>query len=148
MLGKKESMEHKSLKNQEIIPFEETVSILMAEDNMINQFAAKHVMKDWNVNLEIAETGTQAVELFKEKSFDIILMDMYMPEMNGFEATQIIKNEMIKKDLDIPIICLSSVVMEDDIQKAESAGVCDIMSKPFEPAKLYAMIKKHLGRVR
>ncbi|WP_186755538.1 response regulator [Echinicola salinicaeni] len=137
-------MEQKSQNDQKIKPFEDTVSILMAEDNLINQFAAKHVMKDWNVNLEIAETGTEAVQLFNEKSFDIILMDMYMPEMNGFEATVIIKKEMQEKRLEIPIIGLSSVVMEEDIQKAESAGVNEIMSKPFEPLKLYNLIKKHL----
>ncbi len=147
-LVKDEYMEEENQKDQEIRPFEETVSILMAEDNMINQFAAKHVMKDWNVNLEIAETGTEAVQLFKEKSFDIILMDMYMPEMNGFEATQIIKKEMQEQNSEIPIIGLSAVVLEEDIQKAESAGVCDIISKPFEPIKLYSMIKKHLEAVR
>lgn len=147
-LVKDEYMEEENQKDQEIRPFEETVSILMAEDNMINQFAAKHVMKDWNVNLEIAETGTEAVQLFKEKSFDIILMDMYMPEMNGFEATQIIKKEMQEQNSEIPIIGLSAVVLEEDIQKAESAGVCDIISKPFEPIKLYSMIKKHLAALR
>ncbi|MBD8491301.1 response regulator [Echinicola sp. CAU 1574] len=127
-----------------IEPFEETINILMAEDNMINQFAAKHIMKNWNIHLEIAETGSDAIKKYQKGDFSIILMDMYMPEMNGFEATKFIREEMEKSSNRIPIIGLSAVALEEDIKKAKEAGVDEMISKPFEPLKLYEIIKKHL----
>lgn|GEM_PF-1491818 len=132
-------------KNQKILPFKNTISILLAEDNMINQFAAKHIMKDWNVNLDIAETGNEAIKMYQEGNYDLILMDMYMPEINGFEATKFIKADMKKRNISIPIIGLSAVVLEDDINKAKEAGVLDIISKPFEPEKLNTMMHKYLA---
>ncbi|WP_200979526.1 response regulator [Echinicola sp. 20G] len=128
-----------------IQPFKESINVLMAEDNMINQFAAKHIMQKWNIHLEIAETGSEAIEKYHKGNFDIILMDMYMPEMNGFEATKIIREEMKKSSNRIPIIGLSAVAMEEDIQKARESGVDDIMGKPFEPKELNEMIRKYLN---
>lgn len=129
-----------------ITPFEKTVRVLMAEDNYINQFAAKNVMKKWNVSIDIAETGEATFEMLKQNDYDIVLMDIYMPGMNGYEATRKIRKELTGYKQRIPIITLSAAVLEEEVLEATDSGMDAVVSKPFNPGILYAKMKQLLER--
>ncbi len=122
----------------------ENVSILVAEDNTINQFVIARILKNWDIAVEIVGDGIAVLEKLKERHFDLILMDTHMPSMNGWEATRRIRAEFNGPKKSIPIISLSAAVMEEEQQTARDAGANDILSKPFDPVILHGMITKLL----
>jgi PAS domain S-box-containing protein len=108
--------------------------ILVVEDNFVNQLVTKDLLEDLGSLVTIAENGLVALEKLKSSSFDIILMDMQMPIMDGFEAMRRIRStEGIS---DIPILALSANVVKSEIEKCMSNGASDYMSKPFMPEDL------------
>lgn len=113
------------------------LKVLLVEDNEINKFYAETILKQKNMLVETAENGEIAVEMVKSNNYDLILMDMQMPIMNGITAT-----EIIRKDLQIktPIIGLSANTVSEDIKSCFEAGMDDYLSKPFEPDELYVRI--------
>lgn len=120
------------------------VSVLVAEDNEINQDVIASLLKLLKMDVTIAGNGQQAVHLLQEKVFDIILMDIQMPVMDGFQATRIIRASAESRD--IPIIALSANVVKEEKENAFQAGVDDYLTKPIEPDKLYAAIAKWIGK--
>ncbi|WP_226390744.1 CHASE3 domain-containing protein [Penaeicola halotolerans] len=124
----------------EIWPFERKLQILLAEDNEINQIAARHLLNKWNITVDVAENGLEAVQMLKEKDYDLILMDVYMPEMSGEEATRKIRSEFDSPKRDIPIISISAAVLEGEVQDILDAGVNAVVNKPFNPVELYTKI--------
>ena len=110
--------------------------ILIVEDNQMNTVVAVNILQKWNVNISTAENGVQAVEKVKEQDFDFILMDLQMPEMDGYEATKKIR------DLghDMPIIALTASAMLDKTSKLKAAGLDGAITKPFDPKDLYQAI--------
>ncbi len=120
----------------------ENLSVLVAEDNTINQFVIARILKNWNVAVEIVEDGVAVLEKLKESHF--VLMDTHMPVMNGLEATRRIRAEFSEPEKSIPIISLSAAVMEEEQQVAKEAGANNVLSKPFEPVVLHAMITELL----
>ena len=90
------------------------INILIVEDNLINQMLVKHALSKLNTVADIAETGTQALELMKTKSYDIILMDIFMPELDGYQTTEIIRNEL---KLNIPIIAMTALAIKGEQDK-------------------------------
>ena len=117
------------------------LNILLAEDNELNQILAKRVLNNFGFDVEIAENGKIAVEMFKEKDYDIILMDIMMPEMDGLEATRIIRKEMNPPKCNIPILAMTAFIFTDeDDNKYLSSGMNDYILKPFNPDKLYNKI--------
>jgi PAS domain S-box-containing protein len=135
-------------KYEVIVPFEKPVRVLMAEDNSINQFAARNILKKWNVEMDIADTGEIAFDLMGQNEYDLVLMDIYMPGMDGYETTRKIRSEMPDGKKNIPIIALSAAVLEEEISGARKAGVDDVVSKPFNPNVLYSKMKQLLNRDR
>jgi signal transduction histidine kinase/ActR/RegA family two-component response regulator len=120
------------------------MSILYVEDNEVNQFLAKQILKSWNVQLEFAENGEDALTKLAASKFDIILMDIQMPIMDGIEATtNIRKNRRFGTNQDLPIIGFTADVMSKTKHKAINAGMNDIIVKPFDKEVLYEMIKKY-----
>ena len=119
----------------------EDVSVLVAEDNTINQFMIRKVLTNWGLDVDIVENGQKAIDILMEKHFDIILMDTHMPVMGGFEATRKIRTEMPADKNDIPIISLSAAVLEEERQLAYDAGVNAIVTKPFDLTFLHQNIK-------
>lgn len=119
----------------------ENFSILVAEDNMMNQMLLKMLLEDTKLELDFANDGAISVDMFEKKNYDLILMDIQMPNMNGYEATAIIR----KKNKDIPIIALSANIMESDIKKAYDIGVNGYLSKPIEVEKLYQELLKYVN---
>ncbi len=113
--------------------------ILYVEDNEVNQYLAQQILKPWNVHIEFAENGKEAVSRLKEKDFDIVLMDIQMPIMGGIEATKIIRNDNALKS-DIPIIGFTADIMTGTRIAAMKAGMNEIVMKPFDRDELYKII--------
>ena len=113
------------------------VKVLVAEDMALNQLLIKLIVSDFGFEIDIAENGRIAIEKMKEKSYDIILMDLQMPDMNGFDATEYIRKQLKS---DIPIIALTADVTSIDVEKSKAAGMNDYISKPIDEALLYKKI--------
>jgi len=118
------------------------VSILLVEDNIINQMVAKHTLELWEAKVTLADDGQKALDILTNEQFDIILMDIQMPEMSGLDATRIIRNKM---HIRTPIIAMTASAMQKERQNCYDAGMNDYFSKPFEPADLNEIIHKYLG---
>jgi len=113
------------------------IRVLVAEDIPLNQLLMKTLLDDFGFERDIAGNGKIAIEKLKEKTYDIILMDLQMPEMNGFEATEYIRNEMNSK---IPIIALTADVTTVDLAKCRAVGMNDYIAKPVDERLLYNKI--------
>lgn len=106
--------------------------VLLAEDNLVNQEITQIMLKSMGCLVTLAEDGSQAVELFKQASFDLVLMDCMMPEMDGYMATQAIRQwEESHQRKPVPILALTANAMDGDREYCLSAGMSDYLSKPF-----------------
>ncbi len=119
-------------------------NILLAEDNEINQLVATKLIEPWNVELDFAENGQVALEKAQSKDFDLILMDLQMPVMDGYEATRMIRALDKYSEKPIAIIALTASAMLETRQKVEEAGFNDYVAKPFKPDELYFKIKSFI----
>ncbi|MGZ3883850.1 MAG: ATP-binding protein [Bacteroidia bacterium] len=115
--------------------------ILIVEDNLLNQKLAGFLLKDWGFGYDIAPNGLIALEKMKASKFDLILMDIQMPEMNGYEATQSIRKEI---DASIPILAMTAHALPGEKEKCLKYGMNDYIAKPVREAELLSLIKKHL----
>jgi CheY-like chemotaxis protein/HPt (histidine-containing phosphotransfer) domain-containing protein len=116
-------------------------NILVAEDARTNQVLIKSLLKRLGLKVTIAEDGNQAVQQASSNQFDLIFMDIEMPNMSGYEATKAIKKEGLKT----PIIALTAYAMKGDNEKCLGAGCDDYISKPIERKKLYKILNKYLS---
>ena len=121
-----------------------TPNILLAEDNEINQLFVKTILKK-DFNLMIAPNGKVVIDLLNKEHFDLILMDLHMPEMDGYTATSIIRKMDDQEKRTIPIIALTAAAIKGEKEKCIGAGMDDYISKPFETQDLINMIYKHVG---
>ena len=119
------------------------VKVLIVEDIALNQLLMKTFLVDFGFQFDIADNGKIAIEKLQQSNFDIILMDLQMPEMNGFEATEYIRNTMNSK---IPIIALTADVTTVDVEKCKAFGMNDYISKPIVEQLLYNKIIKYLKK--
>lgn len=113
------------------------IKVLVVEDIALNQLLMKTLLDDFGFERDIASNGKIAIEKLQAKSYDIILMDLQMPEMNGFEATAFIRNNMNSK---IPIIALTADVTTVDLAKCKAVGMNDYIAKPVDERLLYSKI--------
>jgi PAS domain S-box-containing protein len=113
------------------------IKVLVVEDMPLNQLLMKTLLDDFGFERDIAENGAIALEKLKEKEYDIILMDLQMPVMNGFEATEYIRDTMLSK---IPIIALTADVTTVDLEKCKAVGMNDYIAKPVDERLLYNKI--------
>ena len=121
--------------------------ILLVEDNKLNQEIAASILKMAGFNVDLAEDGTVAVEKVKNSApgtYDVVLMDIQMPRMNGYEATKAIRALENKQKADIPIIAVTADAFEEDRQKALDAGMNGHVTKPIEIPKLLETLAKVL----
>jgi len=128
---------------QEPDPELKNIKVLVVEDILLNQLLMKTVLDEFGFYREIAENGKIAVEMLKNGEYDIILMDLHMPVMNGFEATEHIRSEM---NLDIPIIALTADVTTVDLTKCKLVGMNDYIAKPVDERLLYSKIVSLINR--
>jgi len=122
----------------------QNIKVLVVEDIALNQLLMKTLLDDFGFKLEIADNGKTAIEKLQNNSYDIILMDLHMPEMSGFEATEYIRNIMNSQ---IPIIALTADVTTADLKRCTAVGMNDYISKPLDENLLYGKILKLLNRV-
>jgi PAS domain S-box-containing protein len=113
------------------------IKVLVVEDIALNQLLMKTLLDDFGFERDIAANGKIAIEKLQDKSYDIILMDLQMPEMNGFEATEYIRKKMNSK---IPIIALTADVTTVDLAKCKAVGMNDYIAKPVDEKVLYTKI--------
>lgn len=113
------------------------IKVLVVEDMALNQLLMRTVLDDFGFDCEIASNGKIAIEKLKEKNYEIILMDLQMPEMNGFDATTYIRKTMNSQ---IPIIALTADVTTADLEKCKSVGMNDYIAKPIDERLLYTKI--------
>lgn len=118
--------------------------VLVAEDVELNQFLAKHIMQSWGFEVTIAENGRKAVAALEENDFDLVLMDIQMPEMDGITATGCIRKLADTRKANIPIIALTANALKGDSETYKKAGMNDYLSKPFSEDGLYNSIKTNL----
>ena len=116
--------------------------VLVVEDNEFNQFIAKSILEKWHLMVTLAENGQVALEKIRKQQFDVILMDMQMPVLDGCSATKILRQEL---KIITPVVALTAFATQDAISKALNAGMDDYMTKPFEEDLLYAQLLKSLG---
>ncbi len=113
------------------------IKVLVVEDMALNQLLMKTLLDDFGFDRDIASNGKIAIEKLQMKSYDIILMDLQMPEMNGFEATEYIRTQLKSK---IPIIALTADVTTVDLAKCKAVGMNDYIAKPVDERILYSKI--------
>ncbi|MCK5096833.1 MAG: response regulator, partial [Desulfobacteraceae bacterium] len=114
------------------------LNVLLVEDNKINQLVASRILEEAYIKVTIASTGLEAVQLLETTRFDLVLMDIQMPEMDGYSATGEIRNKLKLKDL--PIIAMTAHAMAGDKEKCIKAGMDDYISKPIDPDFLYSKL--------
>ncbi len=118
-------------------------SVLLVEDSIFNQQVASEVIKQAGVEVDIANNGLESLEMVQEKHFDLVLMDIQMPVMDGLSAARAIRN--LGGDFrELPIVAMSANAMASDRKKSLAAGMNDHINKPFEPDELYACLSRWL----
>jgi signal transduction histidine kinase/CheY-like chemotaxis protein len=116
--------------------------ILLAEDNVINQKVAVHLLRKQGHSVVVASTGSEAVEAFERADFDVILMDVQMPAMNGYEATQSIRDREKGTGRRIPIVALTAHAIKGDREICLDAGMDDYLTKPIHQEELKAVLDR------
>ena len=116
--------------------------ILLVEDTKINQLVVAKFLKTWHLKIEYASNGIEAIEQAKQNEYDLILMDLQMPEMDGYDATHHIRK--IEAHVDTPIIALTASALVEERERAFKAGVTDYLTKPFSPNELYNKIIRYV----
>jgi PAS domain S-box-containing protein len=120
--------------------------ILLVEDNLANQLVAKRFLTKWGLQVSIAEDGEIALKMLQYEDFDLVLMDIQMPNMNGYEATKAIRKIKQEKYRQLPIIALTASVNSGIDGKILAAGMNDYVLKPFAPEELHSKIASFLSQ--
>jgi CheY-like chemotaxis protein len=118
--------------------------ILVVDDNRVNVMVAAKLLKRWNAVIDSAENGEDAYHKVQKENYDLILMDIQMPVMDGYEATRAIRN--LKGDIyqKVPIIALTATVLEEVEKKVKEVGLDGILTKPIRPDELKRRISEFL----
>ncbi len=114
--------------------------VLLVEDNAINQQIAREILEQGGVHVSVAGNGLEAVQRVRDGAFDAIMMDIQMPEMDGIEATHVIREELGMREL--PIIAMTAHAMAEEREACLAAGMNDHMEKPIDPGRLFALLRK------
>lgn len=143
------ALEHNPEKTREIInnidvdlTSGQLYEVLVVEDNKINQMVTRKILENNNFKCQVVDDGLAAITLLQRKKFDIVLMDINMPVINGFETTRRIRTF----DTETPIVALTAFDKEEISEEALSSGMNDIIIKPFEPVKLFQIISSQINK--
>ncbi|MEQ9443220.1 MAG: ATP-binding protein [Cyclobacteriaceae bacterium] len=121
--------------------------VLLVEDNYINQYVAARFIVKWQVDLDTADNGAEALKKVQQNTYDLILMDLQMPVVDGYEATKNIRAWQVENNKPtIPIIALTASATHSVKEKVISVGMNDFVSKPFVPKELFGRLQHHLVR--
>ncbi len=141
-------------KNRQIVKIPEdpdvtdlkAAKVLLVEDNDINRLVAESFLKSWKCEVDTAANGKIAIEKLTANPYDIVLMDIQMPEMDGYTASRYIREKMKKPESQIPILALTASAFNDVKEQIKVAGMNDYILKPFNPLELYKKIALFLKR--
>ncbi len=120
--------------------------ILLVEDNEINRQVARELLEGMGFSIQLAVNGREAVEWVKKEQFQLVFMDIQMPEMDGYQATGVIREEL--KELDLPIIAMTAHAMTGDKERCLAAGMNDHLAKPLDPAALKQTLEHWLQKTQ
>jgi CheY-like chemotaxis protein len=118
------------------------LNVLLAEDHKLNQRLAITYLSDFGLSVDLAENGIEAVEKFKSKQYDLVLMDIQMPLLDGYHAAKQIREA---SNSNLPIIAMTANIMANEREKCLSYGMNDYLSKPFKEIDLYNIINLYIG---
>lgn len=118
-------------------------SVLVVEDNALNGLVAQHMLGRWNLKVDVATSGQEAISKLARQNYSVVLMDIQMPGMDGLEATREIRRNSVHKN--VPIVALSASIQSSTKQEVLRAGMNDFVSKPFLPVELHAKLKKYIS---
>lgn len=118
------------------------LNILIVDDEKLNQMIIQNMAKLWGAGYQVAANGSEALRMFRENEFDVVLMDLLMPGIDGFKTAEMIK----KENNNIPIIAISGTSTPANIEKLFNAGMNDYIEKPFKIEELHGKISKALGK--
>ncbi len=121
------------------------LKILLVEDLKFNQVVAGVFLRKWGIEYEVASNGQVALEKLQHTDYDLVLMDLQMPILNGYDATREIRRSSKQKHRTMPIIALTASALIDQKDKVFDAGMNDFVTKPFQPLTLYKTIAKYAG---
>ena len=118
--------------------------VLVVEDNLVNQFVARQILELWNIDVDCASDGLEALKLLEKRDYSLVLMDLQMPVMSGYEATKFIRDKTNKmKNPQVPIVALTADALPETRKKVIQEGMNDYLVKPIEQEDLFAKIKAH-----
>ncbi|MBN2246401.1 MAG: response regulator, partial [Candidatus Aminicenantes bacterium] len=123
---------------------DKTINVLLAEDNPINQKLAVRILEKNGYKVKVASDGEKTVSAWEEESFDLILMDVQMPRMDGLEATRIIRSREKQRGSHIPVVAMTAHAMKGDRERCLEAGMDDYIAKPLNPKDLISIINKNI----
>jgi CheY-like chemotaxis protein len=118
--------------------------VLVAEDVELNQYLVRHIMESWGFTVDVVNNGREAVAMVLKNNYDLVLMDIQMPEMDGIEATWAIRQLGDAVKATIPIVALTANALKGDSEKYLAAGMNDFLPKPFNEQKLFIVISNNL----
>ncbi len=121
------------------------VKILLAEDNVVNQKVMTRFLERWEVEMKVVNNGKEALDAIQECNFDVVLMDLQMPEMDGYEATEKIRKLDDPYKRKVPIIALTAAALKEVREHVYAAGMNDFVTKPFNPADLEQKLAQIVG---
>lgn len=116
------------------------IKVLVVDDNKINLRVAMLTLQKWNVKVELAESAKEAIALLEKSTFDLVLMDVTMPEMDGFEATRHIRTRLSEPQCNVPVMAMTAAAFIGDREKCIAAGMNEYISKPFKTDDLLKKI--------
>jgi CheY-like chemotaxis protein len=120
--------------------------VLLAEDNLVNQRLAARMLERWGCSVTVAPDGQAALEALEQESFHVVLMDVQMPRLDGFEATRLIRDKEKVTGAHLPIIALTAHAMRGDRERCLEAGMDDYVSKPLNSQALREKLLQWLGQ--
>lgn len=123
------------------------MKILVVEDNKINALVLKRFLDKWNTDITVTENGKEAIEFLNKQAFDIVLMDLQMPVMDGKEATYVIRKSIKETYWNIPIVALTADATHETQQKIAEWGFNRFLTKPFNPDALYDVLKNYCPEI-
>ncbi len=133
------------IKLDEVVKYFDGIKVLLVEDNELNQEFAVHMLQDRGFSVDVAYDGIEALTLIKSKKYDLVLMDIQMPHMDGLEATAHIRKMQDDYFKQIPIIALSANALLGDKEKSIDAGMNEHINKPIDPLELFEVIGKYIN---
>jgi CheY-like chemotaxis protein len=120
--------------------------VLIVEDNTINQYVVVSILKNWGILTDVANNGREAIDILNQKVYDLVLLDLHMPVMDGYETCQRIrKGEVLDENINIPVVALSADAFVDSKFRVFEYGMNDFTTKPVNRKELLSILLNYLN---